>query len=265
MADNDEHAAIHEILDTPRPAMPGRAEFATEELFEDAWSSWQTETLERAELALQQVRTVIDSGTGAGMWVPRDLVAVAMLRAEVARERSLAPEHRFFDTVELDRVGGMLDRLDPEITAGSPDGQTGQFWGPASNAHQYLPAGMYDAVEVATGDPVRLVVGAVAGRVSGQGSAAFPLRPGAEQSLDEIAVVLSASEAAPAVEALDRVRTLVAETGRAVTAAEAPGVDIGQETLARLAATLGMRASRLARPEVPDREAPAVPGLALGQ
>lgn len=267
MATDDATDAIREILAAPRPVPPRRADFAAEELFEDAWLSWQTEALERAEQALGQVRAVLDERpTAMGQWVPRDLVAVAMLRAEVARERALPNEHRFFDHAELERVGRMLGRLDPEISAGSEHAPTGQFWGPASTAHRYLPPGVYDAVEVSTGDPFRLVVGPVAGQVAGEASAAFPWRAGAEQTLDEVAVILAAAEPSwvPG-DPLERVRELIADTGRAVDALDAPAADLPPAVLARLDSTLGTRATRLGATTVPERESSAGPDVVLGR
>jgi len=266
MADNDEHAVIREILDAPRPVMPGRAEFATEELFEDAWLGWQAEALERAELALEQVRAVVSDGTATtGRWVPRDLSAVAMLRTEVARELALPEPDRFYGPAELDRVQQMLDRLNPEVTVGAPGGDTGHFWGPASNAHAYLPPGYYDAIDMATGDPVRLVVAQVAGNVDGTAAAAFPLTSPAEQTLDELAVTLAASEQVAPAETVRRVTALVADSGRAVRAVDTPAVDVPGPTLARMAARMGIRASQLTGQDAPHIDAAGEPGLALGR
>lgn len=266
MPTDDASDAIREILAAPRPVPPRRADFATEELFEDAWLGWQGEALDRAEQALGQVASVLDEQPGAiGTWVPRDLVAVAMLRAEVARERALPDEHRFFDHSELDRVGRMLDRLDPQVSVGSEHGPTGLFWGPASTAHQYLPPGVYEAVEVSTGDPYRLVVGPVAGQVAGEASAAFPRRAGAEQTLDEVAAVLGAVDPGAPTTGLERVRALVADTGRAVDAGTAPASDLSPDALARLDASLGTRATRLGVAAAPERETPAGPDVVLGR
>lgn len=267
MPTDDASDAIREILAAPRPGSPTRADFATEELFEDAWLGWQTEALDRAEQALSQVGAVVDARLNAtGQWVPRDLVAVAMLRAEVARERALPEEHRFFDKAELDRVGRMLARLDPEVSVGSAHGQAGRFWGLASTAHLYLPQGVYEVVETSTGDPYRLVVGPVAGQVAGEASAAFPRRADAERTLDEVAGILAAAE--PSWEPgdpLEQVRELVADTGRTVDAAAAPVAALPPTALARLNASFGTRATRLAATAVPERETPAGPDVALGR
>ncbi|MBN9605004.1 MAG: hypothetical protein J0G30_00120 [Actinomycetales bacterium] len=266
MATEDQHDTIREILDAPRPAPPTRAQFATEELFEDAWFGWQAEALERAELALEQIRGLVDEKAGAtGRWVPRDLSAVAMLRAEVARELALPEEHRFYEAAELDRVQRMLDRLNPQVTVGAPGGDTGHFWGPASNAHAYLPPGYYDAIDMATGDPVRLVVAQVAGNVDGTASAAFPLTSPGEQTLDELAVTLAASEQIAPAETVRRVTALVADSGRAVRAVDTPAVDMPGPVLARMAARMGIRASQLTGREAQHIDAADEPGLALGR
>lgn len=260
MAADDSSDAIREVLAAPRPAPPVRGDFVTEELFEDAWLGWQAEALERAERALAEVGLIVGERRGvSGQWVPRDLVVVAMLRAEVARESALPEEHRFFDQVELDRVGLLLERLDPEVSAGSEHGPTGQFWGRASTAHHFLPPGVYEAAGMSTGEQFRLIVGPVAGRVAGEASAAFPVGSGAERTLDEVAAVLAAAGSEAPGDVLGRVQALVADFAAAGGVVAAPVETATAVARDRLDASLGLRATRLGSAASPEREASALP------
>lgn len=266
MAENDPTDVIRDLASAPRPPVPLRAQFATEELFEDAWLDWQTEAREQAEATLEAIRSILDDGPGRdGVWVPRDLAAVTLLRMAVRNELAAPEGSRFFDQAELDRLDRMLGGLDPMIAVGTPNASTGEFVGHAARAHHYLPPGYYEARNLDTGDPVRLVVGQVAGIVEGTMSAAFPINGGAEHTLDEIAVTLAASEQVPAAETVRRVTALVADTGRAVRAADTPAVDMPEPVLARLAARMGIRATQLSPRDAPHLDAAGEPGLALGR
>lgn len=260
MADDDAIEAVREAVTAPRPPAPERADFPTEDAFEVAWADWQTEALERADLALDRVAAVVGEGPDAGAaWAPRELAAITLLRTAAHAERDAPGRARTLTDAELGRVERMLQRMDPEITVGSEHGPTGQFWGRAANAHRDLSPGSYEAVEIGTGDPVRLMVGKTA-------SAAFPVTGGGNDTLDELAVVLAASERLSPAETVRRITALVAESGRAVRAQDAPATDMPPAALARMAATLGVRASQLVSRDHPVAVADAaIPAPALGR
>ncbi|UNX53566.1 hypothetical protein MF406_11260 [Georgenia sp. TF02-10] len=158
-----------------------------------------------------------------GPWLPTDLLALQTLRALVDPERSdaasplLAPEERA-------RLAEMLDAADIDVIVPDPDApeEPPIYEGPASDAHNWIPAGVYDATGADGQGQLWVVVGSAPSGKTLTASAAFA-HAGADRdamAMNQISAVLDRLEVgASALRALDAISQIVVSSGR-------PGFDV---------------------------------------
>lgn len=204
------------------------------------WRSEFTATALRRENALQGLladggpRTMFLPERFHREWVPSDLIALQTLRVLVEREK--AGEGRpLLDRREREELQAMLFAADPDIRVVDPDDAAGAelYAGRASEAHDWMPPGVYDATGIDGEGQFRLVVGRVPVGDGVTASAAFPAVEHDSAVVNEIARILEQDSAQhnPA-EVLDRINTAVLATGR--TGAAPGDLRPPDQTLTRL-------------------------------
>ncbi len=198
--------------------------------FEDmryAWdhSQWRndfTTAARRREHALEGLlaeagpRTVFLPERFHREWLPADLLALQTLHAVVEREKT-GQGVPLLDRRLREQLESMLFAVDPEVRVVDPDDAAGAelYAGPASEAHAWLPPGVYDATGPEGTGEFRLVVGRVPVGDSLTASAAFPLVEHDSMVVNEIARILEhdTEDHDPAA-VLARVNTAITSTGR---------------------------------------------------
>lgn len=224
---------VRDVLARHRlPERPRRQDFpaglfgaqVNEEAYARAVADWQQrlrQTVTAREAALERVladgedRTMSSPGQFQAAWVPRDLVAVTALRSLL--EADPARTGRLLDEESRSQLEAMLDGADPDVCITDPDDPDGPelYEGPASEAHRWVPAGVYEATGLDGQGEFRVVVGRT--RIGGEGtaSAAFPPAGHDSRVLDEISGVLeTAADDIDPADLVRQVNTLVAATGR---------------------------------------------------
>ncbi|RLP68771.1 hypothetical protein D9V30_09440 [Mycetocola reblochoni] len=188
-----------------------------------------TATALRREHALQGLvaeggpRTVFLPERFHREWAPADLIALQTLRVLVERENA-GEGKPLLDRAQREELEAMLFAADPDIRVVDPDDPGGAelYAGQASEAHDWMPPGVYDATGIDGEGQFRLVVGRSPIGDGVTASAAFP--PAAHDSavVNEIARILEQeTEQHDAAEVLDRINAAVLDTGRT---AAAPGI-----------------------------------------
>lgn len=149
-------------------------------------------------------------------WVPADLVALHTLRSITAAEhRALGFP---FEREQAEVLEKLLTAADPEVRVIDPDDPAGVelYAGPASEAHDWLPPGIYDAIGAEGTGEFRLVVGRMPGSEDVTASAVFPSAEHDSRVLGEIARILEYElEGRDPMTALARINQAVTSTGRA--------------------------------------------------
>lgn len=229
--------AVIDLLERdPLPVEPVKDDYlvtvapAFEDEYEDmryAWdhSQWRTEFTAAALRREHVLRELISDGGPrtsylpaqfSRTWMPADLAAIHTLRGLVDIDESglgivpLAREVR-------DRVEAMLAAADPDIRVADPDDpERGElFAGLASDAHDWVPAGVYAATGIDGEGDFRLIVGPVPGTAGATASAAFPHAEHDSAVLNGIAWILEQhTEQQPPAEVLRQVNDRVISTGR---------------------------------------------------
>lgn len=149
-------------------------------------------------------------------WVPADLSAIHTLRGLVDSGDSglrVVP----LNQQEREELEAMLDTADPDVRVLDPDDPAGGelFAGRASEAHDWMPAGVYEATGIDGEGEFRLVVGPVPGGDGATASAAFPAAGHDSAALNQIAWILEHhTEHEPPAGVLHRVNAHVLATGR---------------------------------------------------
>lgn len=201
-------------------------------------------------------------------WAPADLAVIHILRGLVDGGDSglrVVP----LDRQEREQVEAMLDAADPDVRVLDPDDPLGGelFAGRASEAHDWMPAGVYEATGIDGEGVFRLVVGPVPGGDGATASAAFPAAEHDSAAMNQIAWILEHhTEHEPPAEVLHRVNAHVITTGRTGTLpSELGGVEPASrlERGMLLSDLLAEREQHLAS----DREGPdrADPGWGVGR
>ncbi|WP_146120099.1 hypothetical protein [Leucobacter massiliensis] len=152
----------------------------------------------------------------ARAWAPADLAVIHTLRGLVDSGDSglrVVP----LDRQEREQLETMLNAADPDVRvldADDPvDGEL--FAGRASEAHDWMPAGVYEASGIDGEGEFRLVVGPVPGDDGATASAAFPAAEHDSTAMNQIAWILEHhTEHEPLTEVLHRVNEHVTATGR---------------------------------------------------
>ncbi|QUY61533.1 hypothetical protein [Gulosibacter molinativorax] len=167
-------------------------------------------------------------------WVPSDLIAQQTLR--VLMEREKAGEGRpLLDRREREELEAMLFAADPDIRVVDPDDPSGaEFYaGRASEAHEWMPPGVYDATGINGEGQFRLVVGRVPVGDEVTASAAFPPAEHDSAVVNKIARILEQdTEQHDPATVLERINAAVLETGR--TAATPSDIRSPEQALTRL-------------------------------
>ena len=235
--------------------------------YEDAADTWRMECLTLADAAanlpsllqrLEQAENA-EEPTGYlpeafhGMWLPADLIAVSTLR-ELSEhhprlmQRLLGPEQR----VHLEQV---LQEADPDVRIADPEDPDAPelYEGPASEAHAWIPPGVYQATGTEGQGDFRVVVGPSTVGNQQSASAAFPPAEHDAAVVNRTARVLEdhadTADLDPE-EVLARIDTLVAETGR---------ITGGSETLIARGALLSDLLARREERLNPDDKGPKPP------
>lgn len=149
-------------------------------------------------------------------WTPADLAVIHTLRGLVDSGDSglrVVP----LDRRERDQLEAMLNAADPDVRVLDPDDPVdGElFAGRASEAHDWMPAGVYEATGIDGEGEFRLVVGPVPGEDGATASAAFPAAEHDSTAMNQIAWILEHhTEREPLTEVLYRVNEHVTATGR---------------------------------------------------
>lgn len=148
-------------------------------------------------------------------WVPRDLMARTVLRTLL--DAAPAQTGWLLDRETRGHLEAMMFASDPAVRVADPDDPAGPpiYEGAASEAHRWIPAGVYKATGLSEAGHFRVVVGRASTGPETMASAAFPPADHDSSALDEIARVLeTAPENASHDVLLEQVRSLIAGTGR---------------------------------------------------
>lgn len=149
-------------------------------------------------------------------WAPADLAVIHTLRGLVDSGDSglrVVP----LDRQEREQLEAMLNAADSDVRVLDPDDPAGAelFAGRASEAHDWMPAGVYKATSIDGDGEFRLVVGPVPGEDGATASAAFPAAEHDSTAMNQIAWILEHhTEHEPMTEVLHRVNAHVIATGR---------------------------------------------------
>jgi len=149
-------------------------------------------------------------------WAPADLAVIHTLRELIDSGDAgllVVP----LDRQERERLKGMLNAADPDVRVLDPEDPAGSelFAGRASEAHDWMPAGVYEATGIDGGGEFRLVVGPVPGEDGATASAAFPAAEHDSAAMNQIAWILEHhNEHESPAEVLHRVNAHVIATGR---------------------------------------------------
>ena len=204
------------------------------------WRSEFTATALRREHGLQGLlaeggpRTMFLPERFHREWVPSDLIALQTLRVLV--ERETAGEGKpLLDRREREELSAMLFAADPDIRVVDPDDPAGAelYAGQASQAHDWMPPGVYDATGYDRTGQFRLVVGRVPVGDGVMASAAFAPAEHDSAVVNEIARILEqdTEQHDPAI-ILARINAAVLGTGR--TAATPSDIRPPEQALTRL-------------------------------
>lgn len=164
-------------------------------------------------------------------WIPADLVALHTLRALVDSAQLGTGEEIGREEIAL--VERLLEASDLEVRVLDPDDPTGVelYEGPGSEAHDWLPPGIYDATGQAGVGEYRVVVGRMPGGETT--SAAFPPVEHDSATLNAISRVLERdTRGTELVELLAHINALVVGTGR--TGVDPADITPAQVPLTRL-------------------------------
>lgn len=194
-------------------------------------------------------------------WVPADLIAIQALRALIERDES-GPGAPLLDREHRHQLEAMLFAADPDVHITDPgDPEHAMLYaGPASEAHEWIPPGVYDAVGRDGTGEFRVVVGRVPLGDGVTASAAFPPAEHDSAVVNEIARVLEEdAELYPATTLLERVNAAVLSTGRTGAGPGALGRVVEPPTRLERGVTLGeLLAEREAQLNA-DRDDPEPP------
>jgi hypothetical protein len=148
-------------------------------------------------------------------WVPAGLIALHTLRSIVESEQPILGIS--IEREQAAQLEALLAAADPEVRVLDPDDPSGVelYAGPASEAHAWLPSGVYEATGPDGTGEFRLVVGPIPGSEGVTASAAFPPLEHDSAALSEIARILEHdTEIADPATVLAHINETVTGTGR---------------------------------------------------
>lgn len=169
-------------------------------------------------------------------WVPADLLAIQTLREVIEHDKS-GHGVPLLDRAQQERLDAILFAADPDVTIPNPDDPESPeiYTGPASEAHAWLPPGVYDATGADGQGEFRVVVGRAPVGNSVTASAAFPPVEHDSTVLNEVARILEQDtehyEPGPV---LQRVNAAILSTGRTGAAPTTTAAVIEDPPLTRL-------------------------------
>lgn len=217
-----------DYLVTVAPAYEGEFEDMRFAWDHGQWRTDFTDLATRREHALQGLlteggpRTMFLPERFHREWLPADLLAIQTLRTVVEREKS-GQGVPLLDRGQREQLEAMLFAADPDIAIPDPDAPTGPaiYEGPASEAHDWMPPGVYDATGVSGEGEFRVVVGRAPVGNSTTASAAFPPVEHDSAVLNEVARILeNDTEQHDLAAILQGVNAVVIATGRIGAAPE---------------------------------------------
>lgn len=203
----------------------------------DRWQQLVSETVAARERALRTVlaeggrRTAYLPPQFHREWTPSDLLAVTTLRELLDQPTSVTGQ--LLAREQRQELAAMLFAADPEVRVPDPDAPDGPaiYEGLASEAHAWIPPGVYAATGLDGQGEFRVVVGRVPIGTSSTASAAFPPAEHDSAVLNRIARILEGGlEEGDPRELLTRIDVLVTATGRPAG---------GSQTMLEQGATLG--------------------------
>lgn len=232
--------AILDVLDRyPVPAEPRREDYeASPAEIQDGYDTfkWATysrdysqwreafaETVARREQVLRKAatealpRTTFLPAQFHREWIPRDLMAVTALRALLDADPAVTG--RLLDRNTRTHLAAMLQAEDPDVRIIDPDTDGADLYaGPASEAHRWIPPGVYEAATPDGEAGFRVVVGRAPMSSEGTASWAFPPAEHDSAILAQIARTLGSYAATEdgmsSEDLLDQLSDLVADSGR---------------------------------------------------
>ena len=160
-------------------------------------------------------------------WLPADLIAIQTLRMLVEREKA-GQGVPLLDRRQREQLEAMLFAADPDVRIIDPaDPDRGELYaGSASEAHDWVPPGVYDAVGVDGAGEFRVVIGRMPVSDGVTASAAFSPVEHDSAVLNEVARILEHdAEHQEPTAVLRKVNAAVLATGRIGAAPD----DLGQE------------------------------------
>lgn len=274
-----EHLPVEPVkedyLVTVAPSFEGEYEDMRHRSDHAHWRSEFTATALRREHALQELlaeggpRTMLLPELFHRGWMPSDLIALQTLRVLVEREKA-GEGVPLLDWAQREELSAMLFAADPDIRVVDPDDPAGAelYAGRASEAHDWMPPGVYDATGIDGEGQFRLIVGRVPVGDGVTASAAFPPVEHDSAVVNEITRILEQdTEQHNPAEVLDRINTAVLATGR--TGAAPEDIHPPDQTLTRLERgtrlneLLAERAQHLSTD--PDGPEPPFPGRDSGR
>lgn len=148
-------------------------------------------------------------------WLPADLLAIQTLRAVVEREKAWQGVP-LLERTQREQLDSMLFAAGADVRIIDPDEPAGELYaGPASEAHDWIPPGVYDAVGLEGVGEFRVVVGRMPVGDGVTASAAFSPVEHDSTVLNEIARILEHdTEHYEPATVLGRVNAAVTATGR---------------------------------------------------
>ncbi|MGO1809711.1 MAG: hypothetical protein ACTHZN_03855 [Canibacter sp.] len=217
-----------DYLVTIAPAYEGEFEDMRFAWDHGAWHTEFTALAKRREHALHGLlaeggpRTMILPERFHREWLPADLIAIQTLRTLVEREKT-GQGVSLLDRRQREQLEAMLFAADPDVRIIDPaDPDRGELYaGRASEAHDWVPPGVYDAVGLEGTGEFRVVVGRMPVGDGMTASAAFSPVEHDSAVLNEIARILehNTEHHAPD-EVLRQVNAQVLTTGRIGAAPE---------------------------------------------
>ena len=215
--------AKEDYLVTISPSFEGEYESARYAWDHGQWRTEFTDLARHREHALQGLlaeggpRSLFLPERFHREWLPADLLAVQALRVLVKREGS-GSGAPLLDRRQREELAAMLFAADPEITIPDPDDPISPaiYEGPASEAHDWVPLGVYDATGIDGRGEFRVVVGRAPVGDTTTASAAFPSVEHDSATLNEVARILKQdTEKHDHTTVLQQVNAAILRTGRA--------------------------------------------------
>ncbi len=211
-----------DYLVTSTPAYDGEIDVAPYAWDLRSWRARFDDAVEQREHALRAL--VAGAGTRspylparfAREWVPADLLAIQVLRA-VAQPGRTVSAAGLLNSQQSYELAAILATSDPVVSVPDPDDPTAMpiYEGRASQAHELLISGLYEATGLDGTGQYRLVVAHAPVGDTTTASAAFSVSEHDTATLDKIAALLRQLDTGTRADrVLTAINQVVADTGR---------------------------------------------------